>query len=341
VLQLIQTRVKPLIPIALLLSAVILLAVGCGPGDISSAADDRVGKLIIFHAGSLTVPVDKLTDRFQELHPKVEIQTEAAGSRTTARKVSELNREADLIMSADYQVINTLLIPEYAAWNVQFARNSMVVVYTEKSAYADLINPENWYQILLQDDTLVGRSNPQADPNGYRTLMVWQLAESFYKIPGLYQLLNQAAPPEFIRPKETDLIPLLQTGDLDYAFSYLSVAVQHNLQYVTLPAEINLSDPAFSDFYQTSTVQLDGEEPGDLIIRQGEPIIYGVTIPKSSPNPRLAEAFLDFVFSSQGMAILEDQSQIPIQPPLSEQRDILPESLIEHVDFAGPLPADE
>jgi molybdate/tungstate transport system substrate-binding protein len=322
----------------LLLLLAILLTAGCGSGDLSSATDDLAGKLIIFHAGSLTVPVDILTDRFQELYPLVEIQTEPAGSRTTARKISELNREADLIMSADYQVINTLLIPKYAAWNVQFARNSMVVIYTEKSAYADVINAGNWYQILLRDDTLVGRSNPQADPNGYRTLMVWQLAESFYKIPGLYQLLNQAAPPEYIRPKETDLIPLLQTGDLDYAFSYLSVAVQHNLLYVNLPVEINLSDPAFSSFYQTSTVHLDGEEPGDLIIRQGEPIIYGVTIPRSSPNPLLAEAFLEFVFSSQGTAILEDQGQISIQPPLSDQRELLPASLIELID---PLPADE
>jgi len=335
---LIQIRIKSLIPIVLFLLSVILLSTGCGPGIYSPEAGELAGKLILFHAGSLTVPVDKLTDRFQELNPQVKIQTEAAGSRTTARKVSELNREADLIMSADYQVINALLIPDYADWNIQFARNSMVVTYTEKSAYADKINAENWYQILLQDDTLVGRSNPQADPNGYRTLMVWQLAERFYNYPGLYQLLNQAAPQEYIRPKETDLIPLLQTGDLDYAFSYLSVAVQHNLQYITLPTEINLSDPVFSDFYQTSEVELDGEEPGDLIIRQGEPIIYGVTIPSSSPNTLLAEAFLEFVFSSQGMAILEEQGQIPIQPPLSDQRELLPESLIELID---PFPGDE
>ncbi len=305
---------------------------GCGLSNDHPPTDALAGNLIIFHAGSLTVPIDKLKDRFQELNPQVEILTEAAGSRTTARKVSELNREADLIMSADYQVINSLLIPDHAAWNVLFARNSMVIIYTDKSAYAGEINTENWYQVLLRNDTIIGRSNPQADPNGYRTLMVWQLAESFYNFPNLYQLLEQAAPPENIRPKETDLIPLLQTGDLDYAFSYLSIAVQHNLQYVSLPDEINLSDPAFSELYQSSEVLLDGKEPGDLIVRQGEPIIFGVTIPESAPNPLLAEAFLEFVFSSQGMAILEEQGQIPIHPPISAQRDLLPESLIELVD---------
>ncbi|MEE8357711.1 MAG: hypothetical protein V3R33_10425, partial [Anaerolineales bacterium] len=54
--------------------------------------------------------------------------------------------------------------------------------------------------------------------------------------------------------------------------------------------------------------------------------------PESAPNPLLAEAFLEFVFSSQGMAILEEQGQIPIHPPISAQRDLLPESLIELVD---------
>jgi molybdate/tungstate transport system substrate-binding protein len=318
--------------LAIILIPLIILLTGCEFSNNSLPTNGLDGKLIIFHAGSLTVPADKLTTKFQELYPLVEIQTEAAGSRTTARKVSELKREADLVMVADYQVINTLLIPEYAAWNVLFARNSMVVAFTEKAAYADEINSENWYQILLRDDTIIGRSNPQADPNGYRTLMVWQLAESYYNSPGLYQRLEGASPPEHIRPKETDLIPLLQTGDLDYAFSYLSIAIQHGLKYIVLPDEINLSNPAFVNLYQEVEVVLDGHEPGEFITRRGEPIIYGVTIPVSAPNPLLAKAFLIFLFSPQGMAILEEQSQIPLIPPLSSDTDFLPEALIELVD---------
>ena len=318
----------------LIIILALILLTSCKGSYESSSDDGLSSNLIIFHAGSLTVPVDKLTTRFQELYPQSHIQTEAAGSRTSARKISELYREADLIMTADYQVINTLLIPDYATWNVLFARNSMVITYTEKSAYSDEINAENWYQILLRDDTIIGRSNPLADPNGYRTLMVWQLAESFYNSPGLYEQLEQASPPEYIRPKETDLIPLLQTGDLDYAFSYLSIAVQHDLKYINLPDEINLSNPAFTDLYQDAEVLLDGHEPGELINRQGEPIIYGVTILESAPNPLLAEAFLSFLFSSQGMAILEEQGQIPLKPPLSSKREFLPESLF---DLVNPL----
>jgi len=158
------------------------------------------------------------------------------------------------------------------------------------------------------------------------------LSEIFYNLPGLAEQLEQASPPEYIRPKETDLIPLLQTGDLDYAFNYLSVAVQHDLEYVNLPDRINLSNPAFTDQYREALVLLDGEGPGEYISRYGDPIIYGVTIPSSAPNPDLAELFLTFLFSPQGRAILDEQGQIPLESPLSSETDLLPENLQELVD---------
>jgi len=130
---------------------VISFLAGCKQSSISLPANGLEGDLIIFHAGSLTVPVAKLSGAFRELHPLIKIQTEAAGSRTTARKISELDREADLVMSADYQVIDSLLIPEFATWNVLFARNSMVITFTANAAYADEINGENWYEILLRE----------------------------------------------------------------------------------------------------------------------------------------------------------------------------------------------
>jgi molybdate/tungstate transport system substrate-binding protein len=285
------------------------------------------GELIVFHAGSLTLPIERLSAAFQEVHPAVEILTEAAGSRTTARKISELQREADLVISADYQVINTLLIPDFAAWNILFARNAMVVTYNDQAIYADEINSDNWYKILTRDGVVVGRSNPQADPNGYRTLMVWQLAEIHYDQAGLYELLQLTSPPKNIRPKEVDLIPLLQSGDMDYAYNYQSVAIQHDLKYVDLPSEINLSNPEFTDIYQRAVVALDGQSPGDVIHRQGEPIIYGVTIPHTAPNPDLAVAFLIFLLSPEGMEILSNHGQIPINPPLTSEPDLLPEDL--------------
>jgi molybdate/tungstate transport system substrate-binding protein len=310
------------------------LAACCSPAQPAAEKGERVleGKLVIFHAGSLTVPVKELADAFQAQHPGVTFETEAAGSRTTARKVSELGREADIVMSADYTVIDNLLIPDFADWNIQFARNTMVIAYTDQSKYADEITTDNWYEILTRDGVIYGHSEPDADPCGYRTLLVWQLAEAHYGVDGLYGTLQDHCPPENVRPKETDLIALMESGDMDYAFNYRSVAVQHGLKFIELPDEINLSRVEHADFYRQATVELSGTEPGETITQIGKPIVYGVTIPHNAPSPDLATEFVKFLLGSEGQAIMETQGQPPIVPAVvATGSDMLPAELKELV----------
>ena len=328
---------KKLIPIAMIILTLVLpLASGCKPSpappptpEPSPTSESSLnGTIIIFHAGSLTVPLKALTEAFQAKHPGVTFQTEASGSRTAARKISELGREADIIMSADYTVINELLIPEFADWNISFARNTMVIAYTDKSKYADEINADNWYEILLRDGVVYGHSDPDADPCGYRTLMVWRLAEKYYNVPGLYQKLDEYCPLENVRPKSVELIALLESGDMDYAFEYRSVAVQHGLKFVELPEEINLCCTEHADFYKQARVEVSGKEPGTTITKVGKPIIYGVTIPKNAPHPELALGFVKFLLGPEGQAIMEKMGQPPIMPPIaSTGKENLPASL--------------
>ncbi len=308
----------------IILFLLLALTAGCAPSPTPSAAPETGGKLIIFHAGSLTVPVERLSAAFQTHHPDVTFETEAAGSRTTARKVSELGREADIVMSADYTVIDNLLIPDFASWNIRFARNEMVIAYTDHSRYADEINGDNWYEILTREGVIYGHSDPEADPCGYRTLLVWQLAEEHYDAPGLYQKLQAHCPPENVRPKETDLIALLQSGDMDYAFEYRSVAVQHGLKFVTLPDEINLSRVEFADFYGRAQVELSGAEPGQTITMKGKPIVYGITIPHNAPFPDLAAQFVAFLLGPEGQRIMDEAGQPPLVPPSADDREALP-----------------
>ncbi|MCK5916021.1 MAG: substrate-binding domain-containing protein, partial [Deltaproteobacteria bacterium] len=93
-------------------------------------------KVIIFHAGSLSVPLQAMEKAFEAAHPEIDIQREGGGSRKCARKITDLKKECDIMASADFSVIDRLLIPEYASWNVRFATNQMVLCYTETSAFA-------------------------------------------------------------------------------------------------------------------------------------------------------------------------------------------------------------
>ena len=293
----------------------------------STVSGQETKQLIIFNAGSLAVPFKEICRKFNAIHPDVKIICEAAGSRMCARKISDLKRPCDVMASADYTVIDELLIPEYADWNIKFASNEIVIAFEKTARRANQINKDNWYDILQDENVTFGRSDPNSDPCGYRAVLTMMLAEKFYNRPGLVNSMT-AKNQQYIRPKEVDLLALLETGVLDYIFIYKSVAAQHNLRYVVLPDEINLKKAKMTDFYKTVSVRLTGKEPGTFITKQGEPIIYGVTIPNKAPNHRLALAFLTFLLDADsGGAILERNGQGTVIPMATDTYDKLPESL--------------
>lgn len=102
------------------------------------------GEVIVFHAGSLSVPFARIEKAFESKYPGTDVIREAAGSREAVRKVTDLGRGADIIGSADYTVIENLMIPEYTEWYINFANNEMVIMYTENSLYKDEIDSYNW-----------------------------------------------------------------------------------------------------------------------------------------------------------------------------------------------------
>ena len=323
---------------AILVLLVVALMLGIGTAinrwRLETGSAEALDRLIIFHAGSLAIPFKQISEEFSKDHPGVKIVREIAGSRECARKISDLDKPCDVMASADYAVIDALLIPEQADWTIKFASNEMVVAFRENSRGSDRINRDNWHEILLQEDTTFGRSDPNSDPGGYRTVLTAMLAEIFYGKPDLAdQLLAKDL--KYIRPMTADLLALLEVGELDYIFTYRSVASQHELGFVTLPDEINFKNPQLSDFYRRASMRLSGKDRGTYITRAGEPIIYGVTIPKNAPNPELAEAFLAFLLDrDKGGKILELHGQSSLVPSPTDTFEELPHSLRT---FALPL----
>lgn len=285
------------------------------------ASCGKSSKLVIFHAGSLAASFRELEEQFETKYPGVDIQREASGSRGAAKKICELGRQADLIAVADYTIFDSLLLPEYADWYLKFATNKMVIAYTEKSKYADELTQENWFEILQRPDAKWGHSNPDADPCGYRTILVEQLAEKYYQKPGLVKKVENNCPPQNVRPKSVELITLLQSQELDYAFEYQSVAVQYGLKFLQLPEEIDLSNDAYKGFYSQASVTLsDGK------IKKGNPIVYGITIPKGAKNKEAAREFLKLLFSPEGSQIMQDSGQ-PLIPLTAKNPEKLPAEL--------------
>ena len=287
----------------------------------------------VFHAGSLSVPFSKIKKAFEKKYPYIDIRQEPSGSVKAARKITEIHKPCDVIAVADYTLIPKMLFPTYAEYVKLFARNELVLTYTKNSKYKDEINSKNWYKILTKKGVKWGFSNPNNDPCGYRTVLSIGLASLYYKNPEIISSLLQkytnieykkqadlihfTVPKNlkvkgrkiFIRPKSVQLLGLLETGTIDYAFEYKSVALQHNLLYVELPPEINLGNIKYKGFYKRSKITLFN---GKTI--EGKPIVYGITVLKNAPHPKEAKLWEDFVTGRQGKEILLKCKQTPIYP---------------------------
>ncbi len=330
-----------------LLTGILVAAFGALP---VCAEETQIVK--VFHAGSLTVPFEEAETQFEALHPNVDVQRETHGSVAAIQQITEVGKIGDVLGSADYSLIPSMMYPDYADWYLRFATNDIVLAYnSEMSQYADEITPENWYEILRRDDVTFGFSNPNLDPCGYRSVMVCQLAELYHgdeeifddlildntvitiseEADGTYLIktpeqLEPNTEKVTIRPKEVELTALVEAGGLDYYFIYRSVAVQHGLNFVDLPVQIDLSEVEYADTYKKVELEtIDGKT------KTGKPIVYGVTVPKNAENPKLGLEFVEFVIGDAGNTIFEDNGQPPIVPPIGS--GAVPEELESLVEL--------
>jgi len=319
--------------------------------------------LVVFAAGSLIQPFDALEKAFEVKYPHIDVLPEYHGSIQVIRHATELHEPIDIVASADAALIPMLMYatnnPEtgqpYADWYIRFASNHLALAYQKDSKYAAEINAENWAEILSRPDVRVGLADPRFDAAGYRGLMAFALAEERAKRYDLFapmfdgqftygltifrddDLTTITVPEIFetksgahvvLRGSSIQLIALLQSGDLDYAFEYESVIVQHNLGLLRLPDEVNMGEAAFENLYKGVQVKLDFRRFATVKPEfRGERIGYGITIPSSAPNPEAAALFIEFLLSPEGRAVMDSYHHPLFKTALADGFANLPENL--------------
>ena len=310
--------------LAFFLIALLCISVGC-----TSDMPQEKTVLKVLPAGSLLQPFDEVEKAFEAQHPDVDVQVEGHGSIQVIRQVTDLHRPIDVVAVADASLIPDLMFrtdsttgANFTDSYTPFATNAMVIAYTNKSRYADEITLENWGEVLSRPDVRVGISNPMLDAAGYRSIMVTLLADQYYQNSTLFPVLigSHFTPPlvtedgdgivtvrlpEVLRPSDEKLVirdgsifvlSHLEAGGIDYAFEYRNVAEGHNLRWINLPQEIDLSSPDYAEEYGKVRVILGFQRFSAIgQDRTGQPIVYAVTIPNSAPNRELAQEFADLV----------------------------------------------
>lgn len=327
--------------------------------------------LVVFCAGSLILPFGALETAFESQYPEIDVLNECHGSIQVIRHVTELHEKIDVVATADYALIPMLMYavddPDsglpYASWAIRFATNRLALAYAPGSTYADEINADNWFERITRPGVTLGVADPRFDASGYRALMALKLAESYYAQPGILESVIQgqfttpvsifqagslalitvpeiletvSGSPVVIRGASIQLIALLQSGDLDYAFEYESVIRQHGLEYIPLPDQINLGSPQYEAQYQQVQVNLNFKRFASVQpFFRGEQIGYGITIPSNAPHPEAAQQFIAFLLGPEGQQIMADYYQPLLDPLTCDFPGLVPPSLQEYCSPDG------
>jgi molybdate/tungstate transport system substrate-binding protein len=181
-------------------------------------------------------------------------RVEAHGSVACRRLLRDGLRDPDAVALADPRLF------EGVAKRVTcFATNALVVAVGPDSPAA---SHDDWRALLADRDLSIGRTDPERDPLGYRTVMALELADRL----DADSLLDRTT----VHP-ETGLLRTLEAGGIDAAFAYWNMAVEHDLPFLELPDSIDFSNPELADEY--ATVEFDlGEE---TVV--GSPIQYAAS----------------------------------------------------------------
>jgi ABC-type molybdate transport system substrate-binding protein len=135
-----------------ILAAVILVAMVVYTGGEAEARQ----KVVIFHAGSLKVPFAEIEKRFEKKYPAIDVVREFGGSTKMARMITEKNKAADIMASADFdnfyhQAAVKVTGPKSGTW---ITRTGKSVTYSV-TMIKDSANPDGallFLQYMLTPD---------------------------------------------------------------------------------------------------------------------------------------------------------------------------------------------
>ena len=310
-----------------------IVATTANDRQVSPAQKDPVS--VMYAASLIKTFEDSLGPAFQA-NTGYPYQGEARGSVQIANMMLDGLRRPDVFVSAGTIPIMKLMnaTDPLADWLVKFGAAEMVIAYSPGNRFFNDLEKAStgeipWYQVLSNPDLKFGRTDPELDPKGYYTIITAELANKYYNDSGIKQrILGEDRNSKQIFPEET-LKTILEQGQLDAEAAYKHEAVARGLPYITLPPNINLADPTFSNFYKTSSYTLENGN-GQTVL--GEPIYFSFTIPVTVKDLAGATSFAAFILSPNGESILEDQGLNFIKPVIEGNMEKVPSSIRNVID---------
>lgn len=280
------------------------------------------GQVNVLYAGSLlSVMETKIGPAFSNLG--YDYKGEGHGSIQNANMIIDGQRFPDVFISVGANPINMLINnnnkPSLAKWYFGFASDEMVIAYNPKSPFASDFQKAKtgvvpWYHVLAKPGIKFLRTDPFLDPKGCYTVIAVKLAGILYHNSSLSSsILNGERNKDQLRPEEI-LLTLLEQGEADAIPAYKHEAVERGFPFISLPPQINLGNPDFTNYYKQASCTTTTPQQQDGSLTYGKPIVFDITIPNTVRNNAGAIQFVKFILSKQGNIILQNDGFKTIAP---------------------------
>jgi len=229
--------------------------------------------LNVFGAASLTAAFGEIKTKFEAANPNVTVTYNFAGSNTLATQITN-GAPADVFASADtnnMQKVNTLVNTPQT-----FARNNVVVIIPAK-------NPGNIKTLhdLANKGVKIAVAGPSVPVGNYTLEVLSKMGQSSEYGPAY----ESAVKANFVTQETSvsGVVQKVELGEVDAGYVYVSDAYSagSKVSSITIPDQYNI----VAD--------------------------YPIATVKDSTHPTQAEAFVQYVLSPDGQAILVQYHFLP------------------------------
>jgi len=254
-------------------------------GSFAMTFGATAATLEVFHADSLGGPMRELKQAFEAKNPGVTINLTSGTSRQLADRILK-GDTCDVFAPSSPKIADELVEKGAAPWSVVFSANEMVVIAAKG-------NPKNIHKFadLAQPDVTFTRITGDKDLGTGRTVEFLKRAAALEGKPELAQKIIDSAPADAANPQSVPAtVAKVRDGKASAGVVYYSAAVaaQNDIAIVRFPASVNLSDE----------------------------IQNAASVPATAKYPKEATAFVRFILSPDGQAILQQTGQPPVVPPV-------------------------
>lgn len=220
--------------------------------------------LTVFAASSLTESFEEIASAFEALHDGAEVLLSFEGSSTLATQITQ-GAPADVFASADEDQMQVVVDAGLTASDPQlFATNRLVIITTEDSSVTSV-------EGLAETDVLLVLAAPDVPVGNYAREALEKMNEVYGADFSARVLNNLVSEESNVR----QVALKVELGEADAAIVYATdAAVAENIGTIDIPGDLNVLGT------------------------------YPVATLRESTQPDLARAFVAFVLSEKGQAIL-------------------------------------